>query len=135
MRDRLGATAVQITCDLVKPESAVVTSLDLQVQVQTRFGLSRTATAAFAQCGQECQNGGTCWWSKDIANVECVCAQLYYGAWCQNGSCARPLASTYWLLTNSPLGVRVRVGGCVCRVFEGRADSAVHGAPGRRPHE
>jgi hypothetical protein len=76
-------TATQITCNLVKPESAIASSLNLQVQVQTRFGLSRTATAAFPQCAAECQNGGTCWWSKDIANVECVCSQLYYGSWCQ----------------------------------------------------
>jgi hypothetical protein len=79
---------MQITCDLVKPESAMVNLLDLQVQVQTRFGLSRIATAAFVKCEQECQNGGACWWSKDIGNVECVCSQLFYGEWCQNGSCS-----------------------------------------------
>ncbi|ELR11985.1 uncharacterized protein ACA1_318650, partial [Acanthamoeba castellanii str. Neff] len=78
------ASAVEITCNLVKPESAMVSSLDLQVQVETRFGLSRTAPTSFAKCGQECLHGGACWWSKDISNVECVCPELAYGEWCEN---------------------------------------------------
>jgi hypothetical protein len=68
----------------------MVSSLDLQVQVETRFGLSRTAPTSFAKCGQECLHGGACWWSKDISNVECVCPELAYGEWCENGSCPSP---------------------------------------------
>jgi hypothetical protein len=102
----------------------MVTLLDLQVQVQTRFGLSRIATAAFAQCGQKCQNGGECWWSKDIAYVECVCPELYYGDWCQNGSLPPPIPAFSRrpsTLASHQLELHVvcvcRV--CVCRVYEG----------------
>jgi hypothetical protein len=78
---------VEITCNLIKPESAKVSALDLRVQVETRFGLSVVATVHFAQCGQACQHGGECQWSKDTANVACVCGEDNYGEWCENGSC------------------------------------------------
>jgi hypothetical protein len=106
------------------PESAPTTTLDLQVQVQTRFGLSRTAKASFPACYGTCQNGGNCWWSKDKAQTECVCPQRYYGDQCQNGSCrsgiqanrnARVPPVLLTPLWSVPFGV------CVCvRVCGGR---------------
>ncbi len=78
---------MEITCNLIKPESAKVSALDLQVQVETRFGLSVVATVGFAKCGQECQHGGECQWSKDTANIGCVCGEDNYGEWCEYGSC------------------------------------------------
>jgi hypothetical protein len=100
-------TATQISCNLVMPESAPTTTLALQVQVQTRFGLSRTAKASFPACSGGCSNGGNCWWSKDKTQTECVCPQRYYGDQCQNGSCrscghtshppcAFPTLTPYW---------------------------------------
>ena len=61
--------------------------LELQVQVQTRFGLSRSAKASFPACQGDCQNGGSYGWSKDRVNTECVCLQGYYGSQCQKRSC------------------------------------------------
>ncbi len=54
-----------------------------QVQVQTRLGMSRMASADFPTCKPDCQNGA-CWWSRDSAVVECVCSPNYYGDSCQN---------------------------------------------------
>ncbi|ELR20296.1 EGFlike domain containing protein [Acanthamoeba castellanii str. Neff] len=76
-------SATQISCNLVMPESAPITALDLQVQVQTRFGVSRSAKASFPACSGGCQNGGSCWWSKDKATTECVCPERYHGDQCQ----------------------------------------------------
>jgi hypothetical protein len=58
-----------------------------QVQVQTVYGVSRSATVAFPSCPSACQNNGTCWWSKDAGSLSCVCTNfLYYGAQCQNST-------------------------------------------------
>lgn len=77
----------QIKCTLTLPETDKVSNLETQVQVQTVYGVSRSATVAFPTCAAACQNNGTCWWSKDAIALECVCANyLYYGAQCQNSA-------------------------------------------------
>ncbi len=64
-----------------------MSNLETQVQVQTVYGVSRSATVAFPTCAAACQNDGTCWWSKDAIALECVCTSyLYYGAQCQNSA-------------------------------------------------
>lgn len=69
------------------PASAKVASLDMQVQVQTTYGVSRQATATFPRCNPSCQNGGTCWWNVDIGDIECRCANIsYYGTSCENST-------------------------------------------------
>jgi hypothetical protein len=74
-----------------------VSNLETQVQVQTVYGVSRSATAAFPTCAAACQNNGTCWWSKDAIALECVCTSyLYYGAQCQNSA---SFPTTNWLPT------------------------------------
>jgi hypothetical protein len=74
----------QLTCLLTRLASAEVSQLQMaQVQVQTRLGMSRTASADFPTCTPDCQNGGACWWSRDFAVVECVCSPNYYGDSCQ----------------------------------------------------
>jgi hypothetical protein len=118
-------TATQISCNLVMPESAPITALDLQVQVQTRFGLSRSAKASFPACpGGGCQNGGSCWWSKDRAITECVCPERYHGDQCQNGSCrsVQLITPPLRLSSHAPSpgcqGAHPwSVPSCVCRVY------------------
>jgi hypothetical protein len=97
------------------PESALVTTLDLQVQVQTRFGLSRTVKATFPRCPGNCQNGGSCWWSKDDAQPECVCPARYYGGLCENGSQPSSHQSIiFGLAWSSPQSPPLRACACAC---------------------
>lgn len=78
-------TSSRITCRIVQPDSAKVSSLGMQVQVQTTYGVSRLATVAFPTCSPACSVNGTCYWSKDIKGLECMCkSYLNYGAQCQN---------------------------------------------------
>ena len=80
-------TSSRITCRIVQPDSAKVSSLGMQVQVQTTYGVSRLATVAFPTCSPACSVNGTCYWSKDIKGLECVCkSYLNYGAQCQNSA-------------------------------------------------
>lgn len=80
-------TSSRITCRIVQPDSAKVSSLGMQVQVQTTYGVSRLATVAFPTCSPACSVNGTCYWSKDNKGLECVCkSYLNYGAQCQNSA-------------------------------------------------